>query len=125
MTDRQTRLKQMPTSFRKSYKKSLKSKAFAIKSFCAECTGYDRKAVRYCTDSGCPLWHHRPFQDKNYDDQDSGEEDDQPESPDRSPEELAPKKVRKKCCDSPDIEKDGLERHCKKCDKKWKKKGKQ
>lgn len=142
MTDRQSRLKQMPTSFRKSYKKALKSKAFAIKSFCAECTGFDRKSVRFCTDTGCPLWPHRPYQNS---DDDSAETDDREAS---EPEPSEDRRVggqaresavakasgasdsagssspnKRKCCDHPDIEKDGINRHCKNCDKRWKKKG--
>lgn len=57
-------MRQLPTSLRKTYEKSVKSKAAAIKSFCIECTGYERKTVTDCTDTGCPLWHHRPYQKK-------------------------------------------------------------
>jgi hypothetical protein len=68
MPSREQRLKQMPVSLRKTYEKSFTSKAAAIKSFCIECTGYERKSVRECTDTGCPLWPHRPYQKKDEDD---------------------------------------------------------
>ncbi len=64
MPTREKRMSQLPSSLRKTYEKSIKSKASAIKSFCIECTGYDRKAVTECSDTGCPLWHHRPYQKK-------------------------------------------------------------
>lgn len=64
MPTREKRMSQLPTSLQKTYEKSVTSKAAAIKSFCIECTGYDRKAVTECTDTGCPLWHHRPYQRK-------------------------------------------------------------
>jgi hypothetical protein len=64
MPTRDERLKQIPSSLRATYEKSIKSKAAALKSFCVECAGYDRKVVRECTDTGCPLWHHRPYQKK-------------------------------------------------------------
>jgi hypothetical protein len=65
MPTREERMKQIPSSMRKAYEKSVTSKAFAIKSFCAECCGYDRKAVAECTDTGCPLFNHRPYQTKD------------------------------------------------------------
>ena len=37
MTTREYRMKIFPTSLKKTYEKSIKSKAFAIKAFCAEC----------------------------------------------------------------------------------------
>ena len=60
-TKRRARNDRMPESFRGAYRKSATSKAFAIKAFCSECTGYDRAAVRDCSDTGCPLYNHRPF----------------------------------------------------------------
>lgn len=65
MPTREQREKQVPQSLLATYQKSVKSKAAAIKSFCIECTGYDRKVVRDCSDTGCPLWHHRPYQKKD------------------------------------------------------------
>ena len=70
MPTREKRMAQMPSSLRKTYEKSITSKAAGIKSFCIECTGYDRKAVTECTDGGCPLWHHRPYQSRNGKDDD-------------------------------------------------------
>jgi len=34
----------------------------AIKYFCLECCGGDRKAIRECTATHCPLYPFRPFQ---------------------------------------------------------------
>lgn len=61
------RLKQMPTSYRKTYLKAVtgSGRANAVKAMCAECTGYDRKAVGECSDNGCPLWAFRPYRKKN------------------------------------------------------------
>lgn len=73
MTTREYRMKVFPTSLQKTYEKSIKSKAFAIKAFCVECCGFERKAVRECTDTGCALWHHRPYQKKD----EHGEETDE------------------------------------------------
>ncbi len=102
----QTRIENMPTSFRKAYEKSRKSKAFAIKSFCAECTGYDRKAIRDCTDNGCPLWPHRPFQTKIFSELADREEEEEEET---------------QCCDDPNVKrrKDGKLKKCMSCGKKW------
>lgn len=60
------KLSLMPVSFRAIYKKAIqsKSKAAAIKAFCSECGGYDRSAVKECTGVACPLWTHRPYQEK-------------------------------------------------------------
>ena len=68
MTTREYREGIYPVILLDTYSKSVKSKAAAIKSFCAECVGFERKAVRECTDTGCPLWHHRPYQQKDDDD---------------------------------------------------------
>ena len=43
------------------------SRAVAIKAFCIECMGYDAgfaESIRNCSDRGCPLYNHRPFQMK-------------------------------------------------------------
>ena len=68
---RQRRIDQMPKSLHANYEKAQTSKAAAIKAMCAECCGYDRKTVRLCTDYGCPLWPHRPYQKKT-DEEDEG-----------------------------------------------------
>lgn len=57
----------MPKSCVKTYEASLKSRTAAVKAFCQECAGYDRKVIRYCTDKGCPLWTWRPYQKKKKD----------------------------------------------------------
>jgi hypothetical protein len=36
----------------------------AIKAFCLECVGYDRKAITDCTAPACPLWLYRPYQNE-------------------------------------------------------------
>ena len=36
----------------------------AIKAFCLECVGYDRKAISGCTAPSCPLWLYRPYQNE-------------------------------------------------------------
>jgi hypothetical protein len=36
----------------------------AIKAFCLECVGYDRKAISDCTAPACPLWLYRPYQNE-------------------------------------------------------------
>lgn len=63
-TARARRLAQMPARIRGIYAKGLRSKAAAIQSQCLECVGYSREDVSGCTDLGCPLWPHRPYQVK-------------------------------------------------------------
>ena len=38
------------------------SRRDAIKAFCLECVWMDKKAIRECTATACPLWHFRPYQ---------------------------------------------------------------
>ena len=40
------------------------NKSQCIKAFCLDCMGFDSVAVRECGDRLCPLWRHRPFQQK-------------------------------------------------------------
>ena len=57
------RLVQMPETMRKAYEKAAYGKGSprnAIKSFCCECVGYERKEIALCTDLGCPLYMFRP-----------------------------------------------------------------
>ena len=68
MPSREQRNRQIPSSMLKVYEKSVTSKAAGIKAFCQECCGYNRKTVAECKDFGCPLWHHRPYQSKDEDD---------------------------------------------------------
>ena len=58
----QARLAQMPESMRGTYRRALstRSLAAAVKVQCFECCGWNRAAVRTCTDDGCPLHSHRP-----------------------------------------------------------------
>jgi hypothetical protein len=54
----------MPKSCRAAYLKATCGKAsprMAIKAFCLECCGWQRKEVRLCTGLACPLWAYRPF----------------------------------------------------------------
>jgi hypothetical protein len=64
MSDVKAKLENMPVSLHKTYKLSRKQgqRKAAIKVFCAECVGYERKEVRDCTATACPLWPHRPYQ---------------------------------------------------------------
>jgi hypothetical protein len=60
------RLESIPPSCQATYKTAMSghSRAKAIKAFCQECVGYERKLVRNCTDPGCPLFPYRPYQTK-------------------------------------------------------------
>ena len=53
---------QIPPSMRAAYRQRKASRKMAVTAQCQECTGYDREAIRNCTDAGCPLWHWRPYQ---------------------------------------------------------------
>ena len=58
------RLAQMPRSFRRTYRKATRGEAsprMAIKAFCMECCGWQRKEVARCSGWACPLWTYRPF----------------------------------------------------------------
>ena len=57
------RLKIMPESCRRGYLRAMggRSQKAAIKAFCLECVGWDRKAVASCTATACPLYPYRPF----------------------------------------------------------------
>ena len=66
--DRQTaidkRTRQMPSSFRSVYRKTVEgiaSPRVAIRAFCSECVCWQRKEVRLCPAVACPLWMYRPF----------------------------------------------------------------
>lgn len=60
----EAKMETVPASLQKTYKQSRKNgqRKAAIKIFCAECVGYERKEVRNCTALACPLWPHRPYQ---------------------------------------------------------------
>lgn len=55
---------QMPSSMQGIYRRAMtgRSRQAAMKSFCLECQGYDRKAVAECVARNCSLWRFRPFQ---------------------------------------------------------------
>ncbi len=119
----------MPSSFRLSYEKSKTSKAFAIKSMCAECSGYDRKVVRECSDNGCPLWPHRPFQVKDKDDDEEGAGDIEVKpftqiltEASRQVANGVSSRAPGTCCDVPDIKKSEGRKECLNCGKTWKRK---
>jgi hypothetical protein len=57
----ESRIQQIPETMQGPYAKRKTSRKMAIIAMCQECTGYDRKAVRECTDDGCPLFHYRPY----------------------------------------------------------------
>lgn len=61
------RLSQMPKHCRKTYLRAIggRSPKSAIKSFCLECTGWQRAEVIHCTSLACPLWPYRPFYREN------------------------------------------------------------
>lgn len=55
---------QMPTSCRTTYLRATRGNAsprVAIKAFCTECVGWNRREVQRCTATACPLWMYRPF----------------------------------------------------------------
>ena len=59
----EARLAQMPPTCRNGYLRALggRSPRAAIKSFCLECVGWQRREVALCTAAACPLWAYRPF----------------------------------------------------------------
>ena len=54
---------QYPDSMKGTYDKAPTSRAMAIKAFCQNCVGFERKYIAECTDEGCPLFHWRPYVD--------------------------------------------------------------
>lgn len=61
----QKRLADVPDSCKNTYKRAAAGTASpraAIKAFCLECTGWDRRQVVACTSLSCPLYSYRPFQ---------------------------------------------------------------
>jgi len=129
MADRATRRTRLPSaSLNKAFDNIDRSRKDAIKIFCVECVGGApgyRGVIRDCTDRGCPLYPWRPYKagDKNSDQGDGegkgGDEGDITITKTTGGE--SKKKLKKKCCDSPDVLKlkEG-KRECKNCGKKWK-----
>jgi hypothetical protein len=62
---RSRRIETAPQSFRKLLAQAMSGKCSpraAIKAQCAECVGFDRQAVTFCSSYACPLWAFRPYQ---------------------------------------------------------------
>lgn len=55
----------MPKSFRATYDKAMSGKSLraAVNSCCLECVCYQIREIRHCTDTACPLYAVRPYQD--------------------------------------------------------------
>ena len=67
MTDEQTDWKvHLPESYKKNYEKAVttNSKTEAIKAKCLDCMAWDKKEVKTCPITYCPLYPHRPYQGK-------------------------------------------------------------
>lgn len=68
-TDRQKQIAerraQIPKCYRGTYDKALRGRSLraAVTSFCLECVVYATNEVRHCSDTACPLWKVRPYQD--------------------------------------------------------------
>ena len=121
--DVKKRIDQMPSSFRLSYEKSRKSKAFAIKSMCAECSGYERKVIGECTDVGCPLWPHRPYQKKGaIEEEETEEEETEEEETEEEEEDIEEVPL---ACEHANVKKGDGFKECMDCGKRWKKKQKE
>lgn len=80
----ESRVKQIfniPLRYRLAYVRSLGflrthiSKALSAKMKCYECVGFEevRNRIGDCTARLCPLWIHRPFQDRKAEEQDCEE----------------------------------------------------
>jgi len=58
-------MKRFTPKYQGIYEKAMagRSPKAAIHAFCLMCTGCKHKAVKNCTDSTCPLFPYRPYQD--------------------------------------------------------------
>ncbi len=57
------RARDVPQAARKNYRQAaagIASPRQAIKAFCMECQGWDRREIPKCTAWACPLWAYRP-----------------------------------------------------------------
>ena len=66
------RVADAPASCRALVRRAYESTASprgAIKAFCLQCVGYERKDVTRCTASACPLFAYRPYQKGAEDDE--------------------------------------------------------
>ena len=59
----QKKLNDMPKDYRNHYKKAMtgRNRTAAIKSFCLECTGWQRVETKNCDSVACPLYPYRPY----------------------------------------------------------------
>lgn len=73
------RLNQIPTSCRAVYRKAVRGKSLraAVNAQCLECVGWQRVEVTNCTDTGCPLYAVRPYQNVSEGGPDAGEIDEE------------------------------------------------
>ncbi len=58
------------TRMQDEYRRAMtgKSRVMAIKTFCAECMGWEKplaSAIRACSDQGCSLYPYRPFRESD------------------------------------------------------------
>ncbi len=64
-----SKAKDMPGIYEKNYLAAVSGKASprnAIKAFCIECYGYQRKEVTSCSAIECPLNLYRPYQKEGH-----------------------------------------------------------
>jgi len=54
----------VPEKFKHLIEKSQRSLKTAIKLKCLDCSGWDKKEVKYCPIQGCSLYRHRPYKQK-------------------------------------------------------------
>lgn len=57
------RLEEMPISYRMTYLRAMRGKTIttAVKAFCCECMGWERREISDCTALACALYSYRPF----------------------------------------------------------------
>lgn len=58
---------EMPEHVASTYRKAMAGNTprLAIKAFCLECQGFERRAVAECGAQHCPLWRFRPYRTMN------------------------------------------------------------
>jgi hypothetical protein len=65
MNDKQrAKLSGVPAIYRNTFTLAYegRSRSAAIKAFCLDCVGFERKSIRECTSHACPLYPYRPYQ---------------------------------------------------------------
>jgi hypothetical protein len=59
------RVAAIPRQYRRLYERVVGkgggTRSEAIKVMCLECVGWEKKEVRYCTATACPLYRFRPY----------------------------------------------------------------